>query len=62
MHPVGGTGFANGGHEHLAKRNPDNCRACHGKHGEGSVLSIVSKDRSFSVEYAGRINLHKDNK
>ena len=59
MHPVGGTGFANGGHEHLAKRNPDNCRACHGKHGEGSVLSRVSKDRSFSVEDAGRINLHK---
>ena len=59
MHPVGGTSFANGGHEHLAERNPDSCRSCHGKHGEGSVLSRVSKDRSFSIEDAGRITLHK---
>ena len=59
MHPVGGTAFANGGHEHLAEKNPDSCRACHGKHGEGSVLSRVSKDRSFNVEDAGRINLRK---
>lgn len=59
MHPVGGTRFANGGHEHLAERNPNACRTCHGKNGQGTVLSKVSKDRSFSVEDVGRINLKK---
>ncbi len=50
MHPVGGTRFANGGHERLAKRDRNACRACHGKHGEGSVLSKVAYDRSFSIK------------
>ena len=59
MHPVGGTRFANGGHEHLARKNPDSCRSCHGKNGQGTVLSRASKDRSFSVEDAGRITIHK---
>ena len=50
MHPVGGTRFADGGHEKLAKSNPDACRACHGKNGEGTVLSRVATDRSFTIE------------
>ena len=49
MHPVGGTRFANGGHEELAERNPDACRACHGVNGGGTVLSRVAADRSFTI-------------
>jgi hypothetical protein len=50
MHPVGaGTGFANGGHEDLAERNPGACAACHGpgsrSQNVGTVLSIARADR-----------------
>ena len=50
MHPVGATRFANGGHESLAERSRDNCRACHGVNGEGTVLSIAATARSLSAE------------
>ena len=50
MHPVGGTKFANGGHEDLAEKNGDACRACHGRNGEGTVLSRVAVTRSFTIE------------
>ncbi len=50
MHPVGATRFANGGHERLARSNRNSCRTCHGKNGQGSVLSRVSVDRSFVIE------------
>ncbi len=50
MHPVGGTRFADGGHEDLAEKNGDQCRSCHGKNGEGTVLSRVAADRSFVIE------------
>jgi hypothetical protein len=50
MHPVGGTRFADGGHEYLAKSNKDACRACHGMNGEGTVLSRAATDRSFIIE------------
>ncbi len=50
MHPVGGTRFANGGHEKLAERNKDACRSCHGSNGMGTVLSRVAADRSFVVK------------
>ncbi len=49
MHPVGGTRFANGGHEDIAEHNSNKCRSCHGKNGQGTVLSRVSRDRSFVV-------------
>ncbi|MBT8126751.1 MAG: cytochrome C [Gammaproteobacteria bacterium] len=47
MHPVGSAGaaFVDGGHEALAKDNPDACRACHGQNGEGTVLSAMHTDR-----------------
>ncbi len=45
MHPVGDTHFARGGHEDMAKHDKDACRACHGQHGEGSVLSRAAADR-----------------
>jgi len=47
MHPIGsaGTRFANGGHDDLAENNRNACRACHGRHGEGTVLSAMAQDR-----------------
>ncbi|MGD8932622.1 MAG: hypothetical protein PVI52_08625 [Chromatiales bacterium] len=50
MHPVGDTRFSNGGHEGLAERNKDACRACHGRNGEGTVLSRAAADRVLSNE------------
>jgi len=51
MHPVGSAGldFADGGHEKLAERNANECRACHGSNGQGTVLSKVAVDRSFTI-------------
>ena len=50
MHPVGGARFANGGHENLAESQRNACRACHGRNGEGTVLSRAAADRSFTIE------------
>lgn len=50
MHPVGDTRFSNGGHENLAEQDKDACRACHGRNGEGTVLSRAAADRSLSNE------------
>ena len=50
MHPVGDTRFSDGGHEDLADSNPDACRACHGRNGEGTVLSRAATDRVLSNE------------
>ncbi|MDJ0807916.1 MAG: cytochrome C [Gammaproteobacteria bacterium] len=50
MHPVGDTSFSNGGHEELAENNADDCRACHGVNGEGTVLSRAATDRVLSNE------------
>lgn len=47
MHPIGEAGvrFANGGHGSVAERNPNACRACHGRNGEGTALSKMKADR-----------------
>ncbi len=52
MHPVGSAGrkFAEGDHEHLAERNPAACRACHGRSGEGTVLSAMARDRVLKCD------------
>ena len=50
MHPVGGGRFADGGHEDLFKSNKQQCQGCHGINGEGTVLSRVFANRSFSIE------------
>ncbi len=59
MHPVGDTRFSNGGHEKLAERNGDACRACHGLNGEGSVLSRAATDRTLSSKHGRSIRLAK---
>ena len=54
MHPVGNTTFSMGGHEKLAEKNKDACRACHGQNGEGSVLSRVAADRTLFKDEDGK--------
>lgn len=49
MHPVGDTRFARG-HEDFAKRNANACRSCHGREGEGSVLSRTAADRVLQAK------------
>nr|WP_294059120.1 cytochrome c3 family protein [Thiolapillus sp.] len=58
MHPVGDTRFSAGGHEKLAEKNKDACRACHGKNGEGSVLSRVATDRTLTKDEHGNKTIH----
>ena len=58
LHPVGDTKFSDGGHEKLAKKNGDACRACHGLNGEGSVLSRAATDRTLKKEH-GTISVSK---
>ncbi len=58
MHPVGNTSFSAGGHEKLAEKNKDACRACHGKNGEGSVLSRVAVDRTLTKDEHGNNTIH----
>jgi hypothetical protein len=48
MHPVGQSWT--GGHENIAGRNLDACRACHGSTGQGTVLSKVRLDRTITIE------------
>ena len=50
MHPVGGGRFADGGHEDLFKSNRQQCQACHGIDGKGTVLSRVFANRLFTIE------------
>lgn len=45
LHPVGDSRFISG-HENLAESNRNQCRACHGQTGQGTVLSKVSVDRT----------------
>ncbi len=42
-----------GHHSNLAEATPNECRACHGVNGEGTVLARVTAARSFRVE--GRV-------
>ena len=58
MHPVGNTRFSAGGHEKLAEKNKDACRACHGQNGEGSVLSRVAVDRTLTKDEHGNNTIH----
>jgi len=52
MHPIGSAGkkFAEGDHEDLAEDNPNACRACHGRNGEGTVLSAMAQDRVLKCD------------
>jgi hypothetical protein len=47
MHPVGNSTFANN-HDDLAEANGAACKACHGKTGQGTVLSTVAANRTLA--------------
>ena len=53
MHPVGDTWFANGGHEDIAENHKNDCRACHGPTGEGTVLSAMAATRTLHCDDEG---------
>jgi len=57
MLPVGNTSFARGGHGDLAEHNPDACRACHGRRGDGSVLATTAAQRVLESAERGRLTL-----
>jgi hypothetical protein len=46
MHPVGDLTW-NKKHEDIAERNKNACRACHGRTGQGTVLSRLATDRTL---------------
>ncbi|MBW9268358.1 MAG: PKD domain-containing protein [Candidatus Thiodiazotropha sp. (ex. Lucinisca nassula)] len=50
MHPVGNTRFADGGHGDMAERNSDECKACHGPDGLGTVLSRMAVTRDLECD------------
>ncbi|MET0007965.1 MAG: PKD domain-containing protein [Candidatus Thiodiazotropha sp. 6PLUC4] len=50
MHPVGDTQFADGGHASLVERNSNECKACHGEDGLGTVLSRMAIDRVLECD------------
>jgi hypothetical protein len=53
LHVVGRTRFADGGHEAVAERDPDSCRACHGSRGQGTVLARMAADRTLYCDDGG---------
>ena len=49
MHNVNSPGW-NLGHEEFYEKNPDACRACHGRNLKGTVLSETAADRSYLTD------------
>lgn len=49
MHPVASSRW-NKDHEDMAKRNRDQCRSCHGRNGEGTVLSRTAATREWTCD------------
>jgi hypothetical protein len=58
MHPVGESNWVSG-HHNLVGSNRDQCRACHGQNGEGTVLAEVSETRTLNTDDRGSITLTK---
>ncbi|MCB1760386.1 MAG: cytochrome C [Gammaproteobacteria bacterium] len=58
MHPVGAVNFAKE-HGGFAERNRNQCRACHGQNGEGSVLSRTAADRLLQTDDRGMLSIPK---
>ena len=52
MHPIGiaGIKFAEGDHAELLEKSADQCRACHGQNGEGTVLSSMAQERVLKCD------------
>lgn len=58
LHPVGPGKFAKE-HGGFAEKNLQQCRACHGKNGEGSVLSRTAAERVLQTDGDGAITIPK---
>jgi hypothetical protein len=50
LHNINDPDWTSGGHANFAEGNRDNCRACHGLRGEGTVLSKAAANRSLRAE------------
>ncbi len=53
LHVVGRTSFADGGHGGAAESNPNACRACHGRTGQGTVLARMATGRTLDCDEGG---------
>lgn len=59
MHPVGSSNW-NKNHEDVAERNASQCKSCHGKNGEGTVLSRTATERSWTCGDRGTLCARED--
>jgi hypothetical protein len=50
MHNVNDARWINGSHETYYRRNPGECKACHGNELQGSALSEAANLRDWNVE------------
>jgi hypothetical protein len=50
MHPVNDAAWFDGQHDNLAESAKEECRACHGDAGQGTVLSKAAAARTFVTE------------
>ena len=57
MHNVNSTGW-NLEHEDFYEKNPNACRACHGRNLEGTVLSRTAEDRDYLRDDDGDRTIH----
>lgn len=55
MHVVGNTRFSDGGHHDYAARHLQECAACHGARGQGSVLSRAAVARTLDGKEDGQV-------
>jgi len=58
LHNVGSQAWVNG-HEGFFEAHREECRACHGLSGDGTVLSKAAATRNFSVEDSRTVNISK---
>ena len=56
MHPTGSQTWINDHHD-LVESSRQQCQACHGLLGEGTVLSKAAVIRSFTTEDRGKISI-----
>ena len=47
------------GHEDFRRTSPASCQPCHGRRGEGTILSRTKATRVFQVEDQGTVRLFR---
>ena len=58
MHNVGGQAWVEG-HEDFFERSRASCQTCHGKLGQGTVISKTKADRVYALEEGGVVRLFR---